>query len=233
MENIGMLIEYEDVLLKKRRDFSPAYMGARTLQKDAAVILKFAFEDLLGWTPEMVRDYITPKLIHALHLKKPISKIKFPPELSKKDDLFYLAWMMYPETVNCSKRALTLRVYQKVQNGTLQKFPKNFFADAEGNLNMSICLQYAINQNLFVGSVQELYLFFSDKKKAYGFLKKAKLLAPCLENHEYPIDMLHASLPDAERNELYYHYGRFLTDMHHQMEKRILTPKEDLKGEGK
>ena len=65
----------------------------------------------------------------------------------------------------------------------------------------------------FKKTIQELYEYFSDRLQAVAFLKECKLYAPCCEFYEYPIDYLHHSLPDAERNSLYYHFGRFLTDL--------------------
>ena len=91
MKNIGLLTEYENILLKKKKDFSPAYMRASARPETAAVVFRFAFEELLQWTPEMIRDYTTPELIQALHLKKALNRVVFPPELNKRDDLFYIA----------------------------------------------------------------------------------------------------------------------------------------------
>ena len=114
LENIGLLMEYEEILLKKRKDFTSSYMGKATLQKSACSVFRFAFEDILGWTPEMVRDYTTPELMNILHLRKPLNRIEFPPELDKRTDLFYLACIpMITEIIEytlstcliCSKRS--------------------------------------------------------------------------------------------------------------------------------
>lgn len=219
MKNIGLLTEYENILLKKKKDFSPAYMRASARPETAAVVFRFAFEELLQWTPEMIRDYTTPKLIQALHLKKALNRVVFPPELNKRDDLFYIACMLYPDIICYSKKILTLRVYEKVLNGILAKFPKGFFSESEGCLNANICLQYAINQELRFHSISELYSFFSNKEKVIPFLKKAKLYAACVENYEYPIDMLHDSLPESVQDELLYYLGRFTTDFKYTKER--------------
>lgn len=34
MQNMGLLMEYEDILLKKRKDFSATYIGQNASQKD-------------------------------------------------------------------------------------------------------------------------------------------------------------------------------------------------------
>ena len=213
VKNIGLLIEYEEILLHKRKDFSSAYMGKGTLAKSACSVFRFAFEDILGWSPQMVRDYISPELMELLHLQKPLNRISFPPELDKKNDLFYLAWMMYPETINIKKRELVLRVYEKVRNKIISKFPKGFFSEAEGELNACICLQYVINQELKFNSIQELYEMFADTETISIFLRKNKLYAPCCEFYETPLDMLHNALPESEKNELFYQFSRFREEL--------------------
>ena len=126
---------------------------------------------------------------------------------------------MYPDTIHINQKQLVLRVYEKVRQGIVMKFPKNFFSEANGLLNANICLQYAINRDLIFKNIQELYEYFSDRLQAVAFLKECKLYAPCCEFYEYPIDYLHHSLPDAERNSLYYHFGRFLTNLEETKEK--------------
>ena len=59
MQNMGLLMEYEDILLKKRKDFSATYIGQNASQKDIKELFQYVFENLLEWTPEMARDYLT------------------------------------------------------------------------------------------------------------------------------------------------------------------------------
>ena len=39
MQNMGLLMEYEDILLKKRKDFSATYIGQNASQKDIKELL--------------------------------------------------------------------------------------------------------------------------------------------------------------------------------------------------
>lgn len=209
MINIGLILEYEDILLGKKRDFSVSYIGKENAESNALAVIRYAFEELLGWSPTTIRDFVSLELIKKLHLQRAVNKIEFPPELDPKEDLFYLAWLLYPHTVHHTRRDLTLHIYQRVLNGDLIKFPKNFFLTANGELNASICLQYAINQKLYITSIHELYAFFSDFEKAKEFLKEVRLITPCNDIYDAPIDMLHFCLPKIQRNDLYYYYYRF------------------------
>ena len=213
MENIGLIMEYENILLGKQKDFSSEYMGKSTMEKDIREILKYVYEDLLHWTPQMIRDYNNLVLIQKLHLTRPIRKINFPPELSETDDLFYVAKFLYPDIIHCSKKNLTLRVYERILTGELTKYPKKFFSDAEGELNLNICFQHAVSQFLQVKSMEELYNYISNKEKGYEFLKTYRLHNAFLDYYEYPIDLLHASLPSAQKNELFYVNGRLRSEI--------------------
>lgn len=213
MSNIGLLMEYEDILLGKRKDFSSEYMGKGALSKDVKEILKYVYEDLLHWSPSTIRDYNNPALVKNLHLLRPIKKIPFPVELTAEEDLFYVAKYLYPDKIRCSKKNLTLRVYERIMSGDLIKFPKKFFADAEGELNLNICFQHAVSQHLCVTSIEELYNYFADKEKGVEFLKEHRLHSPFLDYYEYPIDLLHESLPSSQKNMLYYMNGRLKSEI--------------------
>lgn len=213
MSNIGLIMEYEDILLGKRKDFSSEYMGKTAITKDIKEILKYVYEDLLHWSPKTIRDYNNTELVERLHLTRPIKKIPFPAELTPEEDLFYIAKFLYPDKIKCSKKNLTLRVYERVMNGDLAKFPKKFFSDAEGELNLNICFQYVVAQQLQVESIEDLYEYFSDKDKGVEFLKTNRLHGPFLDYYEYPIDLLHESLPSSQKNMLYYMNGRLKTEI--------------------
>lgn len=79
MQNMGLLMEYEDILLKKRKDFSATYIGQNASQKDIKELFQYVFENLLEWTPEMARDYLTMDTIQKLvkpyrNIWKPVKK---------------------------------------------------------------------------------------------------------------------------------------------------------------
>lgn len=213
MKNIGLIMEYEDILLGKRKDFSSEYMGKTAIAKDIKEILKYVYEDLLHWSPQTIRDYNNPTLVESLHLTRPIKKIDFPAELTHEEDLFYVAKYLYPDKIKCSKKNLTLRVYERVMSGDLVKFPKKFFSDAEGELNLNICFQYAVAQKLHVKSIEDLYEYFADREQGLEFLKENRLYNPFLDYYEYPIDLLHESLPSSQKNMLYYMNGRLKTEI--------------------
>ena len=110
MQNMGLLMEYEDILLKKRKDFSATYIGQNASQKDIKELFQYVFENLLEWTPEMARDYLTMDIIQKLHLMRPLRKLEYPPEINIDQDLFSVAWMVYPEQIHISRHELLISI---------------------------------------------------------------------------------------------------------------------------
>lgn len=125
--NYALFVEYEGILLGNTQKFSQLSLTRLREKTTAKQILRFIFEELLEWTPEQVRDYLTPQIAEKLHLTRIVHQIDFPSECNPETDLFYLAAFVYPERIRISKRKQVLFVYEKVLQGKLKKFPKNFF----------------------------------------------------------------------------------------------------------
>ena len=216
MTNIGLLMEYEAIMTKQRMEFSSSYIKRDSKEKDVVDLFRYVFRDLLNWTAEEICMYTTQKLLDELHLGRVKKKIEFPPELdpnSERDTAFYLASIIYPDQVHISKEEKVLNVYKKVLSGELRKFPKNFFMNAKNAENIRICLRYAIRENLSFSSVEELYDFFSNESQAVNFLRKVKLYSVYKDFFHTPVQMLHESLAESQKNEWLYRCGSWKTYM--------------------
>lgn len=209
--NYTICTDYENYLLGnidgyklKQSNMNKGDLEIRTLS-----LLKYVFEDLLEWTPYMIRDYISWDLIHWLKLDAAIKKIEFPVELDKTKDLFYIAHILYPNLITYRKRDYTLALYCKVMRKDKKKFPKDFFSAKNGQENLKICFSYCVQQNLYDLSLKEQYLFFSNVTKANTFLKNTGLRIPYYQFYPTVLDLFHDSMGESS-NELYYQYARFM-----------------------
>ena len=88
----------------------------------------------------------------------------------------------------------------------LYAYQKNTFAVYD---LYKTCLNYAIEQYLHPGSIEEIYKFFSDKKKALQFLEKYRLVDIYREQYSDPLDMLHDCLNSFQKNALLYQFYKF------------------------
>ena len=221
--NISIRLDYENTLLGHQTTYKIAKKDADKGEINDRILslLHYVFDELLEWSPTMVRDYLNWKVIEWLHLTPVVNKIEFPPELDSKTDLFYIASLMYPKEITYRKKDFTLQVYEKVMSGDLIKYPKGFFSSAAGIENLQICFRYAVRQKLFNKSLKELYLFFSDCQLARKFINDANLKLPYSKHYDSPLDLLHESLQGNEKSEFYYHYAKFKSS--------VKTAKENMK----
>ena len=220
MNKIGFVLEYEEVLLGQRQDFSPTYIKRGTPEKDVVDVLKYAFIDLLGWTPQQVFSYINPKLIHALRLDRVVAKIDYPIGLNKEKDLNYLASVIFPEAKQLTKEQIALEIYKKVLNGELNKYPKNFFMKYGSDRYIKGCMRYAVEEFANTYNPVELYKKFADPEWTAKFLERAQLDTVTSDMYEYPVDLLHISLTDEQKNEFWYQFVRFQNDLYQTKKRR-------------
>ena len=66
----GFYIEYDDILCHNRIEFYGTYVGKSATQEDVADYLRYVFEEMLGWTPEDLRDKYTHELAEKLHISR-------------------------------------------------------------------------------------------------------------------------------------------------------------------
>lgn len=206
----SVIAEYEDTLVDKRKSISTFYFsyGKSGNMKLALHIMQYAFETYLCWTPQILRDNLTADILERLKLKSLLRYIQFPPELNAKEDLFYIAWLIYPETIHYGKKELTLRVYTQLLNKQIQKFPKEFFTGRDGLTRSQICLRYMIEQFLHFTSIKEMYQYFSTED-CTKTLRRYRLLAVCHDLYDTQLEYLHDSLVKEQRSTFWYRYYDF------------------------
>ena len=193
---------------EKARDLS-SRVSARATEADILEFLRYVFE-IHNLTPVQVYNAMSNEFLDYFGVRKIAKKIKCPSALDPEKDLFYIAEKLYPGAVGMSKENAVLFSYQRVCDGTEKKFPKKFFAEADGAENACIILRYVINQYLNVDSTEALYLYFSDSSRARKFLEAHRLAAVCKDMYDSPLDFLYDAMGDVDGNkELYYIYAKF------------------------
>ncbi|MDR0286667.1 MAG: hypothetical protein LBI03_03015 [Clostridiales bacterium] len=204
------IAEYEDVLVGNRKMISNYYFAynANGNMKMALKIMKYAFDTYLHWTPDQLRDCLNFEVIERLRLQQLLRFIIFPVELNPENDLFYIAWQLYPKTVHFNERDLILRVYKNLLEKKIHKYPKGFFDGTYGSQRAQVCLRYMIEQYLPFNSVDELYEYFSTQK-CLKALRQNKLTVVCHDLFETPLEYLHKSLPKEQQNQFLFYFYDF------------------------
>lgn len=206
-------MEYEEILLGKRSKFSLSLFNYSKMQneKNAITVMKIAFCDHLKCNEATIDHYLTSEIIEKMKLKNLLRHIQCPPEIKIKTDLWFLKWKIYPETRNMSDRQLTIHTYEKVlaeEDDGLTKFPKDYFVGVQGMLRFGVCLHYMISQYMQFPNIKTAYESFADQMINQK-LKRYRLYGPCYDTFPYPIDALHAILPEGQRGEVFYRFYKF------------------------
>lgn len=207
-----LFYEYEQILIGNKPSFAPYFFkyGENTSQHYALLIIKFAVEKYLKWDPFDMLNHFTKDIAIQMKLEPLMKYIEFPVEVDKEKDYYVLASMIYPYIIKIDTKELVLRTYKDVLNEKICKFPKEYLSGADGIIRAGICLQYMLNQYFSFKDTRELYSFFIDTKGIKA-LKEYRLNNISSEMFELPIDYLHESLPDFQKDEFWYHYYKFIT----------------------
>lgn len=207
----GFYIEYDDILCHNRIEFYGTYVGKSATQEDVADYLRYVFEEMLGWTPEDLRDKYTHELAEKLHISRLVGKVRWPVELDREKDLFYMAVFLYPDRITYPRKERILDYYKNVYIKK-EKISQKTFYDADlPDLYLLNCARYMVDKEFGSWPVKKIYEFFTGKKKVYTeFLRKYKMTVVCQLNYEFAIDMIHEVLPEEKKDEDLYAFYRLL-----------------------
>lgn len=199
------LHEVREMLLGQRQHYSANFLNRETGNINAYEALKYIFEAFLCWDPYQVRDCLTTEIVKLMKMESLINRIPCPPELDRSRDLEFVAWYLYPQTKNCNQRDLSIKVYRRLIDGEIVRFPKGYFDGTKRGWFRAQCtLQYMLIEYFPpFENLESLYKFFAgpEGRKA---IQKYKLTVPLQELYETPLDYLHDSLSPTQRSESLY-----------------------------
>lgn len=210
MEN-DIFYEYEMILIGKKNLFSNFFfMNNDTKNEENALrVFKFAIEFYLGWSPQDAVAHLNYKVIDLMKLTQLLKYIKFPPELDERDYIYIILGKLYPNIVKLNNKEITLKVYKRVLEKDLYKFPKDYLSGDEESRNRAIiCFQYMLSQYTSFNNVKDMYSYFASSNGP-KLLKKYRLNIACISMFEHPLDFLHESLPDDVKSEFWYRFYKF------------------------
>jgi len=216
MRGINMIsrelkLEYESILLGKKKNYSTVFFGTENKernQENALNVMRYAFESFLGWTPQDIYNCINMEILDTMKLDSLLKHIEFPSELSIKNDLNYIAHMLYPSVIPFNTKKRVISIYNQVLEKKLYRYPKDFLEGSDGILRAKICLKYVLQNYLLFHNIEEMYEFFASKEGVKA-LKEYQLFVASNTLFESHIDYLHETLSENQQNEFLYHYYKF------------------------
>lgn len=208
--NDVLIAEYEQMLLNDSKSFPSEFFKytPEVNMSQALTVIRYVLEKYLRWDPIKIRDLLSYPILEKLKLMPFMQYIIFPVELDPHTDLFYIAWLLYPATVHISQKDLILNVYKKLLDGSLAKYPKEFYTGTIGELRAILCLRYVLEHEYEFESIEDMYSYFASNK-INNALKKYKLEIICRDLFGTPVEFLHEALSDNQKDEFLFQYNRF------------------------
>ena len=207
-----VLGEYEEMALGQRKTYSAASLPKDASPEYCARIIKRILSIYKPeWSPTDLRDCLTPDLATSLGLWPLIKHLPCPDELNPKKDLYFVAWVLYPETRNVNEIDLVASVYQDIIHGTRQKFPKGYFYGKKGTLRAKAVFKLFMNEFVIprfdLCCLRDAYELFATNE-IDGLIEKCHLTAFVRDRFGLPLNFLHTCL-GADADDIMYYNAFF------------------------
>lgn len=203
--------EYEQVITERRATYSSEIFDGKSgkdQEKTSIEFIKVVLEKYLHWTPEESYHYLNKATIENMRLKPLLRYLKFPFEFDINEDCRFIVSKIYPEKFPVDPQDIAREIYQKVVDGKLCRYPKNFFEGREGQMRALFCLKHALSTFKTFSNADELYRFMYEEGKT--FLKEYKLWDAYVMNYgESPLDYLHDSFNDKIKEKFQPYYDKY------------------------
>lgn len=159
------------------------------------------------WTPEDLRDRLTPEIATELGLWPLIKRLPCPVELDPKQDLCYVAWELYPETRDIKEIDLVHMLFRDIVSGERQKFPKGYFFGLNGAPRAKAVFKFFMNDFAIpyfnLCCIQDAYEAFGTYR-IHNLLKKCNLDRFVRDRFGSPLNFLHTCLGDDADDSAYF-----------------------------
>jgi len=208
MENSIAIERYEQRLIGKK---TLTLLGTEAEKEEAAsAIIRYAISKILGWSYRDASDHMTYEIAQRLHFPELFKYIHFPIDIDPKLDVDYYACIAYPEHPYDIRRQLE-RVYNRVLNGELHRFPKRIFEGDRGKRKGAMLLTDFINSHFMAESLDDLYRLFADMAAMNNRFREAKIFIVARKIYPTPLEYFHFSLPEEERDDFLYGFWQYVS----------------------
>lgn len=206
MQRTIAIERYEKFILGKRK----ISLNGSALEKESAVrdIANYIVVDLLGWDAEETEDHMTWEIIKATRFDELYKYLHFPSDIDPRKDLDYMACLAF-RGHNYNIRKQILRVYRRILNGEEERFPKKIFDGPRGNEKGAILLNEFMSNNIIAHDAEDLYKQFADSAKMNYAFRKAHIYAMAKHLYPTPLDFLHHSLSEEEKDDFLYAFWQY------------------------
>ena len=201
------LYEYTDILLGKRKNYSDNFLENSAddgEQKAIALVRAAARAFLRCRTPEAARHTITPELLKKMKLDRVANCISVPKEVDPGDRNIYIIDKIFIKNFD-EEKWIADHLCDRIEAGTLKKFPKHYLSEAEGIRRATYCLKRFIEIEFPGKRIFDLYRY-ATTQEFRDFLKSHLLLNTCMKLYDSPIEFLQDTIPEEYQDPDAYYY---------------------------
>lgn len=207
----ALLCDYDNLIIGKCAVLDSYHFYEKsndTKEQMALELIKYVNETYWRWTPAMLRDWLSVEIMKEWKIKQLLRYIRFPQDLHKEADMFYIAHLIYPDIIKINRQDIYLSVYRRVLSKDLKKYPKDYFSGNYAANKACACLKYAIENFHPFTSLEEMYRFFGTRK-CLKFLREYKLAIGSKGLFDAHIEMLYLALPPSQQIPFLFQFYRF------------------------
>lgn len=179
-------------------------------ERDALSLTRYIVEEVLGWTPEEAMAHITADIGRRLGMDSLLRYVDSPMEVKLSEDYRWLIHKAYPLQTRYDEQEPLFKLYHKIMNGEIKRFPRNFFIGKDGRKKASVLFRDYISRNIPAGSISELYRIFSNSADGWNILRDAHLYHETAPYYSSPLEFLHDAL-DREADKLLYSFYQYMS----------------------
>lgn len=186
----------------------------RIKEAEALVVIRYGITKILGWNAKTAFEYFNREAMEAAKLERACSYVKFPRDLSRTKDFWYIVYKAFPEQIDYNPNKRVLSLYQRLLDGEIKHFPRQVFKGGEGLERLYTLLHYVITNNIPAAKLEDLYEVFGDKAKCNKLLKELQLYYAYKDYFDSPLDFLHHSLGE-DGDDFLYSYYQYMNSLKH------------------
>lgn len=200
-----LLLEYTEIMLGNKQHFSDDTFGGKKTNSEqiAADFMRMISKVYLQCeSAAQAKALFTDDLIARMHLTGIIREIKVPDYIDNNDRRDYMMARIFTKNFDPEKWAAE-RYCNRVINGSLFKFPRNYMDGEIGIRRACFCLRYFLKMEKPNSSALDL-LYFSASPDFRLWLQKHLLLNVCTRYFDSRVDFMFDALPEEMKIDIFY-----------------------------
>lgn len=200
-----LLLEYTEIMLGNKRHFSEDFFNGRTGASEERIVsfIRLVAKVYLQCDNfQQARCVFDADLVKKLKLDNIVREIRVPDYIDTHDRMDFIAARVFLKKFDPERWAME-HYCQRVLDGSLAKFPRNYMDGEIGLGRACYCLRYFLKLERPGSSALDL-LHFSTLPEFRTWLQKHFLMNVCAKYYDTRVDYMYDSLPDDMKIDILY-----------------------------